>query len=187
MMRSAGPLLVCGVLVALTAQGQYTDTWDGTWLTVSVPDTADKARRALLRKRLGSTVEWPRPDGTATWKCTVVRVDTLRWFHVHYIFFNGWRLPPGGVDSLRTKALEELASGTPFEQVASAYGMDGNTTGDWGWKREDQAHADFAGAVLGRAIGGPFTVDIPENGWYYIVRKDEEDRMEQRVRLRPIE
>jgi hypothetical protein len=179
--------MVCAMMTGMSVKGQYDDIWDGTWLTVSVPDTAEKARKALLKKRIGSTVEWPRPDGKGTWSCTMVRVDTMRWFHVHYIHFNGWRLPPGGVDSLRGRALEELQAGVPFEQVAAAYGMDGNTTGDWGWKREDKAHGTFAAEVLARTPGEVFTVDIPENGWYYIVRKDEGDRRELRVRLRPFE
>lgn len=119
-------------------------------------------------------------------KYRVHLIEQERAFHVHYIYLNGRELHKTRIDHLRAAIMDSLAMGVSFEALAERHTMDGNKTGDWGWKSEKMAVAEFSSAVLARSAGEVFIVDIPSNDWFYVVRKDEPDMLTWTYVLHPL-
>lgn len=111
-------------------------------------------------------------------KYRVLQVEREEFIKVHYIFLNGRELSMPSIDSLRVLIMEQLKEGRPFEEISARYGMDGNASGDLKWSAASNLVAEFSTAVIAHRKGDIFTVDVPDNSWYYVVRKDEEERTE---------
>ena len=90
------------------------------------------------------------------------------------------------IDSLRVLITEQLKEGRPFEEICAQYGMDGNASGDLKWSAVSTLVSEFSSAVIAHRKGDIFTVDVPENSWYYVVRKDEQERIEATYTLERI-
>ena len=56
--------------------------------------------------------------------------------------------------------------------LAAKYTMDGNQNfGDTNWFADGVMAKEFSDAVKQHSLSDVFTVDVPENNWYFIVKK----------------
>ncbi len=119
--------------------------------------------------------------GYVTYK--VLEVDEAVKYRASYIFLDRGSLNNKEVDSLSKLIVQKLNAGTPFEQLADQYTMDGNNThGDLGWFfGEDMVPKELQDAVAKHKLGEIFYVDIPERQWYYIVKKTYDDQIKKDI------
>lgn len=104
-------------------------------------------------------------------------------FRVSYLFLDGGALSRETIDSLRQSILTQCRNGALFFDVLRQYNMDMTTNGDLGWFREKTMMPAFETAVRQHKKGDLFTVDIPENNWYYVVMKTFDDRVTQELTI----
>jgi parvulin-like peptidyl-prolyl isomerase len=119
--------------------------------------------------------------GYVTYK--VIDVEESIQYRASYVFLDRGSLNNKEVDSLSKIIVQKHSSGTPFEQLADQYTMDGNTThGDLGWfYGEDMVPKELQDAVAKHKLGEVFFVDVPERQWYYIVKKTYDDQIKKDI------
>ena len=117
-----------------------------------------------------------RSIGQQTYK--IIDDTTTYMFRASYIYLDGSQLSSATIDSLRRLILRRYAAGTAFEQLADTFNMDGNKNhGDLGFFPGGRMVAPFEQAVRSHAYGEVFTVDVPDNQWYYVVKKTAPDQV----------
>ena len=121
--------------------------------------------------------------GYVTYK--VLEVEESIQYRASYVFLDRGSLNNKEVDSLSKIIVQKHSSGTPFEQLADQYTMDGNTThGDLGWfYGEDMVPKELQDAVAKHKLGEVFFVDVPERQWYYIVKKTYDDQIKKEIKV----
>lgn len=121
--------------------------------------------------------------GYVTYK--VLEVEEAIQYRASYVFLDRGSLNNKEVDSLSKIIVQKHSSGTPFEQLADQYTMDGNTThGDLGWFfGEDMVPKELQDAVSKHKLGDVFFVDVPERQWYYIVKKTYDDQIKKEIKV----
>jgi parvulin-like peptidyl-prolyl isomerase len=119
--------------------------------------------------------------GYVTYK--VIEVEESIQYRASYVFLDRGSLNNKEVDSLSKIIVQKHSSGTPFDQLADQYTMDGNTThGDLGWfYGEDMVPKELQDAVSKHKLGEVFFVDVPERQWYYIVKKTYDDQIKKDI------
>jgi parvulin-like peptidyl-prolyl isomerase len=139
-------------------------------------DTALIDKR-LLKQNKGAVFS----VGFVTYK--VIDVEESIQYRASYVFLDRGSLNNKEVDSLSKIIVQKHSSGTPFEQLADQYTMDGNTThGDLGWfYGEDMVPKELQDAVAKHKLGEVFFVDVPERQWYYIVKKTYDDQIKKDI------
>jgi hypothetical protein len=142
-----------------------------------VVDTSFQDHEFLRGKVQGDVVRMPCEVGKGSTKAVVKEVEKDQEILVHYIYWNGLELPIAAIDSMRSLVEHELQQGTPFGTLAARYGMDGNRTGKLGWVKATSLVPEFTSVVLAHQPGDVFRVDVPHNGWHYVVRMDEAPRI----------
>jgi parvulin-like peptidyl-prolyl isomerase len=121
--------------------------------------------------------------GYVTYK--VLEVEEAIQYRASYVFLDRGSLNNREIDSLSKIIVQKHSSGTPFEQLADQYTMDGNTThGDLGWFfGEDMVPKELQDAVSKHKLGEVFFVDVPERQWYYIVKKTYDDQIKKEIKV----
>jgi parvulin-like peptidyl-prolyl isomerase len=121
--------------------------------------------------------------GYVTYK--VLEVEEAIQYRASYVFLDRGSLNNREIDSLSKIIVQKHSSGTPFEQLADQYTMDGNTTrGDLGWFfGEDMVPKELQDAVSKHKLGDVFFVDVPERQWYYIVKKTYDDQIKKEIKV----
>lgn len=125
------------------------------------------AYQRLFAKSVGDTIHY----GDRIYKC--LNVKKALFIRVSYIYLDGRQLKEASYrDSLRNHIIEQYRAGTPFTELHARYNMDGNSKGgDLGWFLEDYMVKPFSYAALLHRKQDIYTVDVPENKWYYVVLK----------------
>lgn len=100
-------------------------------------------------------------------KCKSMRVS--------YIYLDGSKLKSEEIQVLRNKIISDYNKGFSFAALANKYTMDSSKDGDLGWFDEGQMEKVFQDAIIKHKKGEIFTVDIPENNWFYVVLKTFDD------------
>ena len=138
-------------------------------------DTA-AALQPLFRKRKGQVLSL---DGY-TYK---VLADTTAYFsRASYIYLDGAKLSTIQIDSLRKVILQQYGEGVPFSQLAALYTMDDNPNGgDTGWFTDGTMVEAFERALKKHKAPEVFTVDVPRNKWYYVVKKTHNSGVSKRL------
>ncbi|HSF45658.1 MAG TPA: peptidylprolyl isomerase [Chitinophagaceae bacterium] len=121
--------------------------------------------------------------GYVTYK--VLEVEEAIQYRASYVFLDRGSLNNREIDSLSKIIVQKHSAGTPFEQLADQYTMDGNTThGDLGWFfGEDMVPKELQDAVSKHKLGEVFFVDVPERQWYYIVKKTYDDQIKKEIKV----
>ena len=96
---------------------------------------------------------------------------------VSYVFLNGAVIDKNSIDSLREVIISKYTNGTVFEDLAEVYNMDSNESGILGWFTDGMMVKTFESAIKSKSLNSIFTVDIPENNWYYVVLKTNNERI----------
>jgi len=131
---------------------------------------------AIAKQLLDKNEGYIFPDQDHTYK--IVASETVPLFRVSYVYLDGSKLSKYKIDQLRKEILEKYKAGTSFSELASQYSMDGNAKkgGDLGWFKEGEMAKDFEVAVREHKAGEIFSIDLPENNWFYITLKTHNDR-----------
>lgn len=125
----------------------------------------------LFKASKGEVIEQQAGDKTYLYKAvTTIEADADR---VQYIYFDNSKVKKGKIDSLRAVILKRISNGESFAALAKQYSMDpnGKRGGDLGWYDPAMFVRDFVNAVRAHKKDDVFTVDVPANKWYYVVRK----------------
>ncbi len=103
-------------------------------------------------------------------------------YNAGYIFLDKKKLSKTELEALTKTILDQYNEGTPFEELVEDYGMDGNPQAAVFKFIDGQAVTTFEKAVREHKKGEVFTVDTPKEGWFHIVKKNEENRRVKAVR-----
>ena len=129
---------------------------------------------SLLDKKVGKDIE--QESATRLKIYEVISSTKIKHHRLRYIFIDGNKLSKKKVrkriDYIK-RLLDDKAS---FESVAHQYSMDRNSRrgGDSGWFKKAETHPVFYNSIANdnRYANEVFEVSIPENNWYYIVKKN---------------
>lgn len=113
----------------------------------------------------------------------IIAFDSALAFRVSYIYLDGSKMKKEEIYKLRKLIISKYKSGTSFADLASQYGMDGNTTGDTNWFMENEMAIEFETAVAEHKQCDIFTVDIPRLNWYHVVLKTFDDTYKKNITL----
>jgi len=109
--------------------------------------------------------------------------DTTEYaFQASYIYLDGSRLSQAAIDSIRTLILKRYKAGVSFETLADKYTMDHNP--DHGALHPFAAVMmvkEFETGVRQHVKGDIFTIDVPGNQWYYVVKKTADDKVTRTI------
>lgn len=145
--------------------------------------------RELIALKPGDIMEFDSDDKKTHFFYKSLAATPLTAFRVKYIYLDQRKLSVRQIDSLRTIILNRLKKGDPFELLAQTYSMDGNAKkgGDIGWFPEGMMVGTFETQIKNHKLGDVYTVDIPAQQWYYIVKNTHAPRVDQETTLIYIE
>jgi parvulin-like peptidyl-prolyl isomerase len=113
----------------------------------------------------------------------IIESNSYPEFRASYIYLNGSQLSTQKIDSLRTEIITEFKKGISFFDLVKEFTMDGSLTGDLGWFSENMMMKEFEMAIRQHKKNDIFTVDIPENKWYYVTLKTFDDRIIKKLTI----
>lgn len=176
----------------LIAQLKKIDTKEAAWKYVdenpmlsltrefynSMKDTSSIANE-LFQLPQGEVLEKKDEKTGVTSLYKVVQTQTVDAIRCRYVYLDGSKHSKKDIDKLRKKLLNDLTSGKEqFCDLAKYYSMDGtnDVCGDLGWMYSDQIVEPFVTAVMKAKNHSYFTIDVPEQKWYYVAEKLEENK-----------
>lgn len=106
----------------------------------------------------------------------VVEFTEVMSHNVGYIFLDTKKLSKPELEALTKTILDQYAEGTPFDMLAQDYTMDGNPNSAMLKYTDGEMVETFEKAVLNHKKGEIFTVETTDEGWFHIVKKNENDR-----------
>jgi len=112
----------------------------------------------------------------------VLEFTEVTAYNAGYIFLDAKKLSKAELRALTKTILDQYNEGAPFEELVEDYGMDGNPQAAVFRFIDGQAVATFEKAVREHKKGEVFTVDTPDNGWFHIVKKNEDNRTVKAVK-----
>ncbi|MEY3242348.1 MAG: hypothetical protein RIR11_3787 [Bacteroidota bacterium] len=113
----------------------------------------------------------------------ILQIDSNLTFRVKYIFFSGMEFTKKEIDIKRQGILSQYKKGTRFSSLVQKHTSDKNETGDTGWFAENTLVKGFEDAIKSHKKNDIFTVDIPEQNWYYVVLKTFDDKFAKKITL----
>ena len=129
--------------------------------------------KKLLALNHGEVYEFSSPDQSRQFICKILEKEEATFFRVKYIFLDSKKLSVRKIDSLRKSIFKRLDDGEQFESLAKIHSMDANAAkgGDLGWFGEGATVKEFEDKVRSQEKGKIFKVDVPDQKWYYVVKK----------------
>ena len=128
---------------------------------------------SLLDKKVGKDITEESATRLRTYE--VISSTKVEHHRLRYIFIDGNKLSKKKVNKRIDYIKRLLDDKASFESVAHQYSMDRNARrgGDSGWFKKAETHPAFYEAVAqdNRYANEVFEVNIPENNWYYLVKK----------------
>jgi parvulin-like peptidyl-prolyl isomerase len=106
----------------------------------------------------------------------VISVTKVKASRVSYIFLDGSNLSINEINKLRPQIIDQYKKKTAFSDLAKKYTMDTNSTGELNWFAEGTMVPEFESAIKTHKKGEIFTIDVPDNKWYYVTLKTHEDK-----------
>lgn len=110
----------------------------------------------------------------------VMEKTKTTYYRAAYIYLDGSKYSASEIQSLRTKLINEYKNGAPFDFLAKRYSMDDNANrgGDLGWFTQGDLYPSFENEIINgnHALNSIFTIDIPEQNWFYVVLKTHEPK-----------
>ncbi|MES2486156.1 MAG: hypothetical protein V4581_09465 [Bacteroidota bacterium] len=101
-----------------------------------------------------------------------VKTMPVKTYSVGYIYLDGKKMHIAEINALRKKIIEEYKSGTDFKTLIDTYNMDHNPVArNYNFNAEEVV-PEFTSAVKEHNVGDIFTVDVPDNKWYYVVLRN---------------
>lgn len=110
----------------------------------------------------------------------VMEKTKTTYYRAAYIYLDGSKYSASEIQSLRTKLINEYKNGAPFDFLAKRYSMDDNANrgGDLGWFTQGDLYPSFENEIINgnHALNSIFTIDIPEQNWFYVILKTHEPK-----------
>lgn len=97
-------------------------------------------------------------------------------YNAGYIFLDAKKLSKAELEALSKTILDQYNEGTPFDVLAQDYTMDNNPHPEELKYIDGQMVETFEKAVREHKKGEVFTVETSDNGWFHIVKKNEDHR-----------
>lgn len=91
-----------------------------------------------------------------------------RLYVCSYIFLDGSKLSEVEIHKLQKKIKERHEKGEPFKDLIKEYSMDENPDADNFSFVEGEVNSAFVLAVRNHDAGKAYSIDIPEEKWYYV-------------------
>jgi len=117
----------------------------------------------------------------------VVEKNEIPYQKLSYIFLDGKKKTMEEINILRQNIILKYNNGFRFEDLAKHYSMDTNANrgGDLGWVTHGDLHPDFEAYVLDNShqVDDIFTVDIPNQQWYYVILKTEDTKYIEEIKV----
>lgn len=117
----------------------------------------------------------------------VVDKNEIPYQKLSYIFLDGKEKSIEEINILRQNIVAKYKNGFRFEDLAKHYSMDDNAKrgGDLGWVTQGDLHPDFEAQVLDNShqVNDLFTVDIPNQQWYYVILKTEDTKYIEEIKV----
>jgi len=139
----------------------------------------------LFRLGKGSKKVYKSDIGKTYYK--VVDKNEIPYQKLSYIFFDGKQKSMTEINILRQNIVAKYRNGFRFEDLAKHYSMDDNAKrgGDLGWVTQGDLHPDFEAHVLDSSheVNDIFTVDIPDQQWYYVILKTEDTKYIEEIKV----
>lgn len=150
-------------------------------------DTTDFDKE-LIATKIGNIIDFKGDNEKHVFYKTLEKRDATS-FRVQYIFLDNKKLTLEQIDSLKKVIFKRLNQGESFDNLAKEYSMDGNAKkgGDLGWFEEGMMRVEFEESIRSKKTGEIFTIDIPSENWYYIVRNSHDPRVNTKVTILYIE
>ena len=117
----------------------------------------------------------------------VIEKRSIPYYRMSYIYLDGSQKSTKEIHTERLKILQRYKDGAQFKDLAKLHSMDQNAKrgGDLGWFTKGDLHPDFEVKVLDETIevNDIFTVDIPKQKWYYVVKKTHETKLIDEIKV----
>ncbi len=117
----------------------------------------------------------------------IVDKNEIPYQKLSYIFLDGKQKSMKEINSIRQNIITKYNNGFRFEDLAKHYSMDNNAKrgGDLGWVTQGDLHPDFEAQVLDNShqVDDIFTIDIPEQQWYYVILKTEDTKFIEEIKV----
>lgn len=117
----------------------------------------------------------------------VIDKNKIPYQKLSYIFLDGKEKSMSDINTLRRNIIAKYRKGVRFEDLAKHYSMDTNANrgGDLGWVTQGDLHPDFEAHVLDSSheVNDIFTVDIPDQQWYYVILKTEDTKYIEEIKV----
>lgn len=113
--------------------------------------------------------------------CKIIESRKTIAFRVSYIYLDGNKLSIESINKLRTTILGKYKNGTSFVDLVKEYSMDNSPNGDLGWFAEGIMVSGFETAIKNHKLNDIFTIDIPNEKWYYVTLKTFENKEVQEL------
>lgn len=151
-------------------------------------DTTDFDKK-LLSSAVGDIIDFDSEDEKKHLFFKVLSTGEAKSYRVQYIFLDNKKLSMAQIRDLRQTLVERLKNGESFTKLAAEHSMDGNAKrgGDLGWFPEGRMHAKFEESVKQKTTGEIYTVDIPSESWYYIVKNTHDPKIGKKVTVLYVE
>lgn len=143
----------------------------------------------LLSTSKGDLIDFDSDDKRTHFFFKTLVTTHVNSFRVKYIYLDNRRLTTQQIDSLRGIIFKRLDNGESFDKLAREYSMDANSSkgGDMGWFEEGRMHSEFELNIKKRKVNEVYTVDIPSNKWYYVVKNSYRPRIDKKISVLYIE
>jgi parvulin-like peptidyl-prolyl isomerase len=154
----------------------------------SKTDTTDFDKQLILTSP-GNLISFGSEDKKKHFFFKTIETNEVKSFRVQYIFLDGKKLTLQQIDSLRKIILKRINQGEAFAKLATEHSMDGNAKngGDLGWFEEGMMRREFEERIKSKKTGDVFTVDVPSEKWFYVVRNSHNPRVDKKVKVLYIE
>ena len=108
--------------------------------------------------------------------CRVVARKKINIYNAGYIYLNTNEISDDEIKSITDTIMKNLKEGISFKDLSRKYSMDKNPNAAEMIFSEGQMVPGFEKAVKEHSKGDVFIVETPEEGWYHIVKKNEENK-----------
>jgi len=146
---------------------------DGQVIVFNEEKHKTRLAKKLLKSREGKTKTFDK--GFYEEEYEVLSKQKITHYRVRYIFIDKNRFKTDDASENYIKKIRALLDDISFKSVAMQYSMDinQNTGGDSGWFKKGKTHPEFFKEVTNtkRLADEIFEFEIPENSWYYFVKK----------------
>jgi parvulin-like peptidyl-prolyl isomerase len=175
-------LLISGFWLSATAQESPTPQQAKAFLAAHINAEADiseynKTYELLKDHKPGVIVI----DGKNIYK--IVEPTTISAYNAGYIFLDTKKFSEAQIQQLTDDIFSQYGNGIPFRELIEKFSMDKNPNAVELKFTEGQMVPAFEKAVKEHKAGEIFTVPTPEKGWLHIVRKNEDNRQINAIRV----